>query len=178
MCKSAAQGGQRCAAHTRPTYRAASFGTPAWDEAAAQYASTPSGEREIALDVAVAEQQNQFDRAAALRTALRVGASRRQAHASTRVALNPRTTLAPSQRTYTPADIRNAPLVTTFNEGMTCGHDRSMMVGQDGLGGWQPREVYACEIPGCTTPAFAINPMREAEASGFAPDDEDDDWNY
>lgn len=43
MCRSAAQGGQRCAAATRARFEAATFGTVEWDEAAAAYAATPSG---------------------------------------------------------------------------------------------------------------------------------------
>lgn len=47
MCKSVAEGGQRCAAHTRPAYEAATPGTPGWDAAAAAYASTPTGRTEL-----------------------------------------------------------------------------------------------------------------------------------
>jgi hypothetical protein len=47
MCKSRAEGGQRCAAHTRPAYESAVFGTNEWDDAAAQFASTPTGNREL-----------------------------------------------------------------------------------------------------------------------------------
>ena len=43
MCQSKADGGQRCAAHTRPRYEAATFGTAEWDEAAGEYAASPTG---------------------------------------------------------------------------------------------------------------------------------------
>lgn len=38
----------RCAAHSGPRFRAATFGTSEWDEAAAEYASTPSGAAALA----------------------------------------------------------------------------------------------------------------------------------
>lgn len=47
MCKPIAEGGQRCAGHTRPAYEAAAVGTPEWDKAAAEYASTPTGHDEL-----------------------------------------------------------------------------------------------------------------------------------
>lgn len=205
MCRSTAQGGQRCAAHTRPAYQQAVFGTANWDHAAAEHASTRTGEKEMQAEAERALANHDVERAAALHTAMKQGLNRRVANAATGSIVramgddrgttqgdgragNTRTTPrhrqppapapAPSERAYTSADIRNAPMVATFAEGMTCGHARSTMVGQDGLGGWQPREVYACDTSGCTTPPFAINPMREAEASGFAPDDEDDGWDF
>lgn len=56
MCKPVAEGGQRCAAHTRPAYEAATPGTPEWDDAAAAYASTPTGSRELQEDLVRADE--------------------------------------------------------------------------------------------------------------------------
>lgn len=50
MCKAITDGGQRCAAHTRPAYEAAAPNTPVWDRAAADYASTPTGAAVLTSD--------------------------------------------------------------------------------------------------------------------------------
>lgn len=52
MCKPVSEGGQRCAAHTRPAYQAATPGTSAWDDAAAAYASTPAGSVDLHTELA------------------------------------------------------------------------------------------------------------------------------
>lgn len=44
MCKSRAQGGQRCAGYARTRLAEVSPDSPAWETLAAQYASTPEGE--------------------------------------------------------------------------------------------------------------------------------------
>ena len=90
MCKAASDGGQRCAAHTRPAYRAATLGTPQWDRAAAQYATTPTGRRDIEArrDTAAARGdietevacQAALDRALVLRQA--ADAAQRPGHAT------------------------------------------------------------------------------------------------
>ena len=73
MCKSRSEGGQRCAAHTRPAYKAATFGTPEWDRAAAEYASTPSGAKELEAERELADMHGHIGHWAALGTALREG---------------------------------------------------------------------------------------------------------
>lgn len=73
MCKSRSEGGQRCAAHTRPAYKAATFGTPEWDRAAAEYASTPSGAKELEAERELADLRGHIGHWAALGTALREG---------------------------------------------------------------------------------------------------------
>ena len=75
MCRSVAQGGQRCAAHTRPRYEAATFGTPEWDSAAAEYASTPEG-RSVLLQAYGAERS--VERSVALFSALSRGEGMRE----------------------------------------------------------------------------------------------------
>lgn len=86
MCKSAADGGQRCASHTRPAYHQATLGTPEWDAAAAAYGSTRLGRIElrayqaaavergdtlavVAYDHALAEGLRQREKTAAFLTA-------------------------------------------------------------------------------------------------------------
>lgn len=78
MCKSKAEGGQRCAAHTRPCYEAATFGTAEWDDAAAQHATTPEGQERLSEEAKVAELVGNDDEAAALRAALKRGQRRRK----------------------------------------------------------------------------------------------------
>lgn len=77
MCRSTAQGGQRCAAHTRPRYDAATFGTEEWDIAAAEYASTPEGRSTL---MASYEGERSPERSVALYGALSRGANMRAAH--------------------------------------------------------------------------------------------------
>lgn len=84
MCKSAAEGGQRCAAHTRPAYEAATFGTPEWDQAAAVYASSPGGRRDLTNTLDAADRAGDLARSAALTTALRRGKALREANGETR----------------------------------------------------------------------------------------------
>lgn len=79
MCKTLSEGGQRCAAHTRPAYTNAPFGTPQWDEAAFEHASTPTGASEMRQDLGKAHGARDLERVAALTAALRRGASRRDA---------------------------------------------------------------------------------------------------
>lgn len=57
MCKSLTQGGQRCAAHTRPPFENATFGTPEWDKAAADFASTPTGRIELSEALVAAQER-------------------------------------------------------------------------------------------------------------------------
>lgn len=78
MCKTISEGGQRCAAHTRTAYEAAIYGTPEWDKAAAEFASTPKGRTELLLARQAA--QDELD-------ALSTGASQdEQVRAITRLA--------------------------------------------------------------------------------------------
>lgn len=78
VCKSQADGGKRCAAHTRPRFEAATFGTSEWDEAAAEFARTKAG-REVVTQVALAAlRERDIDRACAAQAALDV-AERRDA---------------------------------------------------------------------------------------------------
>lgn len=80
MCDPIAAGGKRCASHTRPLYEAAAFGTQEWDDAAADYAATPSGRTALEHEAQAAGADGDLDRESALRSALKVGEGRRQAY--------------------------------------------------------------------------------------------------
>lgn len=103
MCKSQAEGGQRCAAHTRDAYRTAdaalteaqaagdaaalAVATQRWDAAAAEYASTPTGHAE--LDQRRLQYQAHGHTAAASRlaAALRRGQTLREANTAAAAAI-------------------------------------------------------------------------------------------
>lgn len=78
MCKSISEGGQRCAAHTRPKYEAATFGTLDWDEAAAAYASTRSGRKALQAEAGTAVMTGDTGRVIALQRAIRFGDQQRE----------------------------------------------------------------------------------------------------
>lgn len=88
MCDSIAQGGYRCAAHTRPRFQNAPINTPAWEDAAADYAATPSGKRDLERLASDARRAGDIEMEAALTTALRVGEGRRQAYKDIKAALD------------------------------------------------------------------------------------------
>lgn len=73
MCKSQAEGGQRCAAHTRPRFEAANLGTPEWTKAAKEYASTREGHERLSEDAEIAELAGDEDTAATPCLAVWVG---------------------------------------------------------------------------------------------------------
>lgn len=92
VCKSKTDGGQRCAAHTRPAYLAATFGTSEWDDAAANYASTPEGQR-VLEDLA--EQNaatNNVDHEMRTRSAIERGRLIRDINTATATLINQQTT--------------------------------------------------------------------------------------
>jgi hypothetical protein len=92
MCTSLAEGGQRCAAHTRPRYQTAQFGTADWDEAAAAYASTPTGRVELASSLAAAEAAGDINSIVAFEHAISEGQRMREKTALFREALTEQTT--------------------------------------------------------------------------------------
>lgn len=87
MCQSQADGGRRCAAHSRPRYQAAVPGTQEWNEAAAAYASTRSGAAAIEQERLAAESAGDVHRAVALGHALTEGQRLRERAAEVRSAL-------------------------------------------------------------------------------------------
>lgn len=93
MCKTVREGGQRCAAHTRPRYERATPGTEDWDRYAASYASTPSGQRQLTMELAAAEPDS--DHAAALAQALKRGAQIRERDAAAYAAIQEGRSAAP-----------------------------------------------------------------------------------
>lgn len=70
MCQSQAEGGKRCASHTRPKFEAATFGTPEWDEAATEYARTKQGNARLTAMVLGSVAERDWERAAAAEKAL------------------------------------------------------------------------------------------------------------
>lgn len=87
MCKNLTEGGKRCAAHTRPRYEEATFGTAEWDRAAAEYAATPSGRKALTEAQQEAEQAGDVERAVALTHALTEGARLADTAVAVRAAL-------------------------------------------------------------------------------------------
>lgn len=80
MCKSKAEGGQRCAAHTRPRYEAALPADPDWDTVATEYASTREGHERLTQEADAAEANRDFEHEARLRAALKRGEAMREAN--------------------------------------------------------------------------------------------------
>lgn len=78
MCRLLSEGGARCASHTRPAYQNAPFGTPQWDEAAAAYASTPTGRMELLGSKAAAEEARDIASVVAFEHALAQGERMRE----------------------------------------------------------------------------------------------------
>lgn len=73
MCTSRAEGGRRCAAYWRERSTRYAVGSPEWDEAAAQAATSPRVRDSYLYLARTAEQDGNHDHAAAYRTAARRG---------------------------------------------------------------------------------------------------------
>lgn len=83
MCKAISEGGQRCAAHTRSHYLTAQPGTPEWDDAAVNYASTPEGLQKITDDGNAATDHGNYEFAIACESAVERGSALRLANQET-----------------------------------------------------------------------------------------------
>lgn len=83
MCKSQADGGQRCAAHTRSKYETLTRTDPGWDAAAAEYASTPEGHDRLTEEADQAAAAGDFETEAHLRSAITRGEAMRAANKET-----------------------------------------------------------------------------------------------
>lgn len=82
MCKSQADGGQRCAAHARRAFeRAAMYQGDKWDEAAAQYASTREGQEVLQAKATEFAEAGHHEHEARARAALKRGLDIRDANA-------------------------------------------------------------------------------------------------
>lgn len=82
MCKSQADGGQRCAAHTRRAFdRVAMYQGDKWDEAAAQYASTREGQEVLQAKATEFAAAGHHEHEARARAALKKGLDIRDANA-------------------------------------------------------------------------------------------------
>lgn len=71
MCQSPAEGGRRCAMHTRAVFESLSATSPLWDEAAAAYATTTEGHAAVIREADLAYRAGDYDRAARLDDAVR-----------------------------------------------------------------------------------------------------------
>lgn len=98
MCRSIEDGGQRCAAHTRPRFEAATPGTAEWDAAAAEYAATRQGSTILAEIASAAAKDGDVDAEVAARTALERGRELAE------VARRTRETVRAQNRLHTPVD--------------------------------------------------------------------------
>jgi hypothetical protein len=130
VCKSVSQGGQRCAAHTRPKLAAKSAAVEAaaevgdltalraaqdeWETAAAEYASTEEGHDHLAAQAASAEALNDFDTSALLNTVIAKGEALRAANRETAALLKAvrLSQTEPSEIPATPAATSTLPAVT------------------------------------------------------------------
>lgn len=93
MCRTLVEGGKRCAAHTRPRYEAATFGSAEWDRAAAEYAATPSGRVALRQERIDAENVGDLERTVALAHALSEGERLAATADAVREALSPEASL-------------------------------------------------------------------------------------
>lgn len=87
MCLSAAEGGQRCSAHTAPAYMRARSGADGWDEAAVAFASTPRGREHLEAEVLAAVRAGDYGLAGRLSSAIDRGQAQREANRAVRLAL-------------------------------------------------------------------------------------------
>ena len=87
VCKSITDGGQRCAAHTRPVFERTGLDDPRWPEAAANYASTRAGREAITEMAHEAALVSDFQYEAMLLTAVRHGDTKRQVGQDVKVRL-------------------------------------------------------------------------------------------
>lgn len=138
MCKTLSEGGQRCAAHTRTAYLATPFGTPQWDDAAVEHASTPTGASEMRRDLGLAHGVRDLDRIAALTAALRRGAARRDAAIEAAARALPGS--PPPDRLLTAEELKASPNgnVTIRTSGEMVGQVNSF-IGEAGKKRWTAR---------------------------------------
>lgn len=170
MCRSQAEGGARCASHTRPAYQAAHFGTPTWDEAAAAYASTPTGRMELLGSKAAAEEARDVASVVAFEHALTQGERMREKAEMFREELAAYTTPAPSVVTHPDPIPEYEPTVGLLAEDYYDSYDESDDDSYDddddsdfvGGGDWSPTmagqrwSATDSAFAGCT-PAMSAN---------------------
>lgn len=78
MCQSKAEGGLRCAAHTRGPFGRAEVGTPKWEKVAVAYASTAEGAAVMEMMVDQAIRTGDVEREAMFRVVLGQGQQQRE----------------------------------------------------------------------------------------------------
>lgn len=85
MCRSIAEGGQRCASHTRERFNRLSRGDAGWVDAAVEYASTPEGRQRIVAAAVRESSGNRFEREAELQEIVKQGDALRAANQEARL---------------------------------------------------------------------------------------------
>jgi predicted nucleotidyltransferase component of viral defense system len=83
MCRPVSEGGQRCAAHSRPRYERIQQSDPAWLDVARDYASTPEGHAHVTREANEAREIGDLESEALLRMTLLRGETLRAANAET-----------------------------------------------------------------------------------------------
>ena len=78
MCQSIAEGGQRCAAHTRPKFESAAWGSAEWVDAASAYAATQEGSDRLSTLLDKANQNGQVEDSVMIASALEAGELQRE----------------------------------------------------------------------------------------------------
>lgn len=113
MCKSHAEGGQRCAASTRAKYEATPSTSPEWEQVAAEYASTREGHDRLKEQAHEARYNRDYDMEARLLRARFLGASLREANreAAARIAAATPAQPAGPVVVHVPADMSRADLL-------------------------------------------------------------------
>lgn len=126
MCKPLSEGGQRCAAHTRPAFEEAlsqlreidqNHGDPTQrlmslmklEESATAYASTPEGETAVTMVATQYGTTGNVDRAALLLSAVEKGKSRRMAAQETKQMVREAKSVVQNDGTTPPRTRQNAP---------------------------------------------------------------------
>lgn len=135
MCKSISDGGQRCAAHTRSNYEATAFGSAEWDEAAAAYASTPTGRKTLESERRAARLSEDTNRVVALDKALHRGTQQREVAAVVKSAVEQARTQQRAARDSAPEMDASA-----FNHRLT--PEGSVLYNQAVAAGYTPHEAH------------------------------------
>lgn len=106
MCKSHAEGGQRCAASTRAKYEATPPTSPEWEQVAVEYASTREGHDRLKDQAHDARYNRDYDLEARLLRARFLGASLREANREVAATIARTKASAPAPATPAPPAVQ------------------------------------------------------------------------
>lgn len=125
MCQSKADGGLRCAAHTRGPFGRAKFGTPGWEKAAVAYATTSEGAAVMEACIDQAVRRNDPEREAMFRVVLGLAEQQREVASEVRsrvrtekAAAGPGTGPGPGKGFPTSDELGTAFMSTTSRKGL------------------------------------------------------------